>query len=110
MDIVQRQELLRRGCEQIVVLRLDRSLPSDRQFMTGIHEAAVRHGALGNCIDSIGLPPFLELISAELDLLFQLDRRLGIVCATREIAEAAWLAAKSAGRIPGEDFWLHARS
>ena len=107
---LQAGALLAAGGERIVVLRRDRALPGDRRFLTGLREAAAREGLACDELDELELPPFAELVSAELASLFREDARLGLVATTLELADAARDAASAAGRVLGADLWLHANS
>lgn len=107
MGQLQAEALIRHGCDRLVVVRRDRALPGDRAFMSGFRAAAHMRGFGCNEIDELELAPFPEVVAAELAILFEKEAGLGIVCSTRELADATWAAGKECGRIVGDDLWLH---
>lgn len=106
MGRLQAESLVERGCERLVVVRRDRALPGDRAFMKGLREVASEAGLGCDQIDDLQLAPFAEVVASELPLLFEDPARLGIICTTRELADATWAAALSSSRSLGQDLWL----
>jgi DNA-binding LacI/PurR family transcriptional regulator len=106
---LQAEALLARGCDRVVLLGRDRTLPGDRDVQAGLREALAAAGRGTDGLEVLGLAPYPEVIRAELALLFRRPGRLGVVCATRELADAAWAAAQDSGRL-GADLWIHSNS
>ncbi len=107
MGRLQAEALIQRGCDRLVVVRRDRTLPGDRVFMDGFREAASEHGFGCGRIDELELAPYAEVVAAELAILFGSEEKLGIVCSSRQLADATWNAATKHGRTIGDDLWLH---
>lgn len=108
MGGLQVESLLARGCERLVVLRRDRTLPGDRAFMEGLRSAASAAGHDSARITELEIAPYPDLVQAELSRLFERDETLGLICATEAFADAALASATEAGRTIGRDVWLQA--
>ena len=99
---LQAEALLERDCRRALVLRRDRSLPGDAEFLRALQLELARAGWPADAVDLCELVPEARVVGAELHARLSAagDGRVGIVAATPSLAQAAWSVVRERGQDP----------